>query len=439
MGRKVLGVLISVLMVTSLLTGCKNGSSSKTTNENSNGAVELQWMFWDDLTATEDLISKGYAEVIERFNEQYKDKYHVTAITTNLEEYDTKLNALIAAKKSPDVFICNPGPNLTQYVEAGVAADLTEILNNKEKDWYGNFTEGIFERMTYDGKIYAVPTNFAASLVFYNTEMFEAAGVEVPTNFTEWIDVCQKLKDAGYTPISCSAGTAWCLSMIAGYLCDRAGGPDNLKGVNEGTLDWTSESFITAGNKLAELSKYFQETAAGDSNDQATAAFYNGEAAMLVQGSWAIGQINGANPEFESKCGVFSFPAIEGGADPNRMIVKTDNLVMSSTTKNQEACIALMKFFTDETAQKYTAEVGGKIPVINVAYDEDKAPAQLAYVMDILEKSTGTFGFYNESLASVEAGDVFDNAMVDLFLGSLTSEEAFAQVQEFYQNNVWKK
>lgn len=439
MGKKVLGVLLSVLMVTSLLTGCKNGSSSKTTNENSNGVVELQWMFWDDLTATEDLISKGYAEVIERFNEQYKDKYHVTAITTNLEEYDTKLNALIAAKKSPDVFICNPGPNLTQYVEAGVAADLTEILNNKEKDWYGNFTEGIFERMTYDGKIYAVPTNFAASLVFYNTEMFEAAGVEVPTNFTEWIDVCQKLKDAGYTPISCSAGTAWCLSMIAGYLCDRAGGPDNLKGVNEGTLDWTSESFITAGNKLAELSKYFQETAAGDSNDQATAAFYNGEAAMLVQGSWAIGQINGANPEFESKCGVFSFPAIEGGADPNRMIVKTDNLVMSSTTKNQEACIALMKFFTDETAQKYTAEVGGKIPVINVAYDEDKAPTQLAYVMDILEKSTGTFGFYNESLASVEAGDVFDNAMVDLFLGSLTSEEAFAQVQEFYQNNVWKK
>ena len=439
MGRKVLGVLLSVLMVTSLLTGCKNGSSSKTTNENSNGVVELQWMFWDDLTATEDLISKGYAEVIERFNEQYKDKYHVTAITTNLEEYDTKLNALIAAKKSPDVFICNPGPNLTQYVEAGVAADLTEILNNKEKDWYGNFTEGIFERMTYDGKIYAVPTNFAASLVFYNTEMFEAAGVEVPTNFTQWIAVCQKLKDAGYTPISCSAGTAWCLSMIAGYLCDRAGVPDNLKGVNEGTLDWTSESFITAGNKLAELSKYFQETAAGDSNDQATAAFYNGEAAMLVQGSWAIGQINGANPEFESKCGVFSFPAIEGGADPNRMIVKTDNLVMSSTTKNQEACIALMKFFTDETAQKYTAEVGGKIPVINVEYDENKAPAQLAYVMDILEKSTGTFGFYNESLASVEAGDVFDNAMVDLFLGSLTSEEAFAQVQEFYQNNVWKK
>lgn len=438
--KKMLAIVMTILMSVSLLAGCKSKDKSASNDGGSDGeVVEIKWMFWDDLTATSDLISQGYAKVLERFNNDYAGKYHVTAITTNLEEYDTKLNALIAAKDTPDVFICNPGPHLTQYVESGVAADLTDILMNEEKEWYESFTKGIFERMTYDGKIYAVPTNFAAALVFYNTEMFEAAGVEVPTTFTEWIEVCEKLKNAGYTPISCSAGTAWCLSMIAGYLCDRAGGPDNLKGVNEGTLDWTSESFITAGEKLVELSKYFQETAAGDSNDQATAAFYNEEAAMLVQGSWAIGQMNGANPEFEKKCGVFNFPAIEGGADPHRMIVKTDNLIMSSTTKHKDACIALMKYFTDETAQKYTAEVGGKIPIINVDFDKEKAPSQLSYVMKILEQSTGTLGFYNESLASVEAGDVFDNAMVDLFLGSLTPQQAFQQVQDYYEENVWKK
>ena len=428
--KKVVAALLASAMVVTSLAGCGAKEAS------GGDVVEIKWMFWDDLEATDDLISKGYAQVIERFNQQYEGKYHVTPITTNLEEYDTKLNALIAA----DVYICNPGPHLTTYVEGGAAADLTDILTNQEKDWYGNFTEGIFERMTYDGKIYAVPTNFAAALVFYNTEIFEAAGAEVPTTYDEWLAACQKIQDAGYTPISCSAGTAWCLSMIAGYLCDRAGGPDNLKNANEGTGNmWNDPSFINAGEKLATLSQYFQSTAAGDSNDQATAAFYNGEAAMLVQGSWAIGQINGANPDFESKCGVFSFPAIEGGADPNRMIVKTDNLVMSSTTKNQDACIALMKCFTDETAQKYTAEVGGKIPVIDVKYDESKAPAQLGYVMDILSKSTGTFGFYNESLASVEAGDCFDNAMVDLFLGSVTPEEAFATVQKFYEENVYNK
>lgn len=322
------------------------------------------------------------------------------------------------------------------YVNAGAAADLTDILTNQEAEWYETFTEGIFERMTYDGKIMAIPTNFAAACVYYNTEIFEEAGVTPPETFDELLETCQTLQDAGYTPISCSAGTAWCLSMIAGYLMDRQG--VDLNAIADHTANWTDENCVEAANKLLILSQYFQPTAAGDSNDQATANFYNGEAAMLVQGSWAIAQINGNNSDFESKCGVFQFPAIEGANDPNRMIVKTDNLLMSSTTKSPDACVALMKMFTDETAQKYTAEVGGKIPIIkDLEIDYDQAPAQLRYIQDILAKATGTFGFYNESLASVEAGDCFDNAMVDVFLGNQTPEEACQTIQTFYEENVW--
>ena len=141
---------------------------------------EITWMFWDDLEATEDLITKGYKEVVDRFNTEYEGKYHVNVVTTNLEEYDGKLNALIAAGQTPDVWTCNPGPNMDVYVEAGVVADLTDILTNQEADWYATFTDGIFERLTYDEKIMAVPTNYAAACVYYNTEIFEEVGVEVP-------------------------------------------------------------------------------------------------------------------------------------------------------------------------------------------------------------------------------------------------------------------
>nr|WP_288828304.1 extracellular solute-binding protein [uncultured Clostridium sp.] len=450
--RFVSGFLAAALVLGSL-SGCGvstdtsgGAGSSGAATETTSGSVtatgkeeQITWMFWDDLNATEDLISKGYKQVIDRFNEQYKGKYYCNVVTTNLEEYPTKLNALVTSGNTPDVFICNPGPNLTQYVESGAAADLTDILKNQESQWYGNFTDGIFERITYDGKIMAIPTNFAAACVFYNTDIFKKAGVEVPKTYDELLAACKKIKEAGYTPISCSAGTAWCLSMIAGYLCDREGGPDNLVDVNAGKIEWTSKTFVDAATKLKELSQYFQDTAAGDSNDQATANFYNGDAAMLVQGSWAIAQINGNNPEFEDKCGVFQFPAIEGGSDPNRMIVKTDNLVMSSTTKHKEAALALMKMFTDDTAQKYTAEVAGKIPVTKVAIDYDKAPKQFAYINDILKNVTGTLGFYNESLASVEAGDTFDAAMVDVFLGNAEPQQALQKVQDFYNKNVWKK
>ena len=441
MKRKLLATLLSVAMATTLLAGCGSGSteapaaadsSSETTDTASTEAPaadgevqEITWMFWDDLNATEDLISKGYADVIDRFNTEYAGQYHVTPITTNLEEYYPKLNALVASGDVPDVFIVSPGPNLTDYVEPGVAAPLDSYLADGWKDTFTS--DAVFSQQTYDGQIYAVPLNIAAACCFYNTEMFEAAGAKVPTNWSEMLDACEKLQAAGYTPITISAGTAGCLSMVAGYLCESKG--VDLAAIADGSDTWENGKLEAAATDLVELSKYFQKTAAGDTNDVATANFYNEEAAILIQGSWAIGQINGENPDFESKCGVFQFPGVE------RVIAKSDSLAMSSTSKCPEACVALMKMFTDDTAQKYTAEVGGKIPVTNVEYDANVAPAQLAYVMDVFSNAKGTFGFYNESMPSTEAGAHFDDDMVAVFLGDMTPAEAATDMEEFYAAN----
>lgn len=444
MKKKVLSVLLSVAMISTLLVGCGNSSNpapaddaatkddaASNSDASSGEAEEITWMFWDDLNATEDLISLGYKDVVERFNKDYEGKYHVTPITTNLEEYYTKLNALVASNETPDCFIVSPGPNLDTYVEPGVAADLTDAL--KADGWLDTFNggEGAFSQQTYDGKIYAVPLNIAAACVFYNTEMFEKAGIStMPTDWNGMLDACDKLQAAGYTPLTISAGTAWCLSMLAGYLCDAEG--VDLDAIDAGTAHWTDANVVSATNKLLEISKYFQPTAAGDTNDVATANFYNEEAAMLIQGSWAIAQINGSNPDFEDKCGVFAFPGTDG-----RVIAKSDSLAMSANTEHKDAVIAFMKYFTDDTAQKYTAEVGGKILVTTVEYDADKAPAQLAYVMDVFSNAKSTFGFYNESLASTEAGSTFDDAMVSIYLGTPV-EEGLQTVEDFYVNNVWK-
>ncbi len=427
--KRWLSVLLSAAMVAGSLTMAIPAQAEE-------GEVqEITWMFWDDLEASEDNITKGFKEVVDRFNADYEGVYHVTPITTQLEEYYTQLNALVDADQTPDVFIVSPGPNLTDYVAPGVAAPLDEYL--EADGWKDTFAgDAVFAQQTYDGKIYAIPLNTAAACVFYNKEIFEEAGVEIPATYDELLVACQKIKDAGYTPITISAGTAWCLSMLAGYLCDREG--VNLLAINAGEESWVQDKTIAAGEKLKELSQYFQETAVGDSNDDATAALYFEEAAILIQGSWAIGQMNGANPDFEEKCGVFQFPAIEGGNDPNRIIAKSDSLAMSSSTQYPEACVALMKYFTDDTAQKYTAEVGGKIPVTNVEYDASVAPAQLADVMEIFENATGTFGFYNESLVSSDAGSYFDNQMVAIFQGEKTPEEAFQAVEDWYAENGYR-
>ena len=209
--KKQIALLLTAAMTTSLLAGCAvstdtgssgtssdaaasesaevDASASSDTTASSGTAEEITWMFWEDLTATEDLISQGYQQTVERFNKDYEGVYHVTPITTNLEEYYTKLNALVASGETPDVFIVSPGPNLDVYVEPGIAADLTSYL--EADGWKDSFSsDAVFAQQTYDGKIYAVPLNIAAACVFYNTEMFEKAGCEVPTTWDELIEDC---------------------------------------------------------------------------------------------------------------------------------------------------------------------------------------------------------------------------------------------------------
>ncbi|MDE7232285.1 MAG: extracellular solute-binding protein, partial [Lachnospiraceae bacterium] len=190
MKKKVLSVILSTAMIASVLAGCGGGSdapaadsgsaggstesapaadsgSTDTASAASGDVEEITWMFWDDLNATEDLISIGYKDVVERFNKDYEGQYHVNVVTTNLEEYYSKLNALVAAGETPDCFIVSPGPNLDVYVDPGIAADLTDYV--KADGWIDTFNggEGAFSQQTYDGKIYAVPLNIAAACVFY--------------------------------------------------------------------------------------------------------------------------------------------------------------------------------------------------------------------------------------------------------------------------------
>ncbi|MBQ7480653.1 MAG: extracellular solute-binding protein, partial [Lachnospiraceae bacterium] len=133
-------------------------------------------------------------------NADYEGVYHVTPITTNLEEYYTALNAKVDAGQTPDVFIVSPGPNLTTYVAPGVAADLTDYLADGWKDTFSS--DAVFAQQTYDGKIYAVPLNIAAACVFYNKDIFKEAGAEVPKTWDDLLAACEKIKEL----ISCTDG-----------------------------------------------------------------------------------------------------------------------------------------------------------------------------------------------------------------------------------------
>lgn len=442
MMRKFWTSVISASLALCILTGCGNTVSSEeaisdysTEVSGDDGEVEeITFMVWTDIDNSEDLTSRGYRETIDRFNSDYEGRYRVRVVSTELDDYYSKLSNMISVGKAPDVFIISPGCHLDDYVEPGMVAKLDEYLADGWRDTF--VSDSVFAGCRYDDGIYAVPLNIAAACMFYNKKMFDDAGVSVPTTFDELLAACQKLQDKGYVPITASGGTPWTIALIQGYLCDRSG--FTIEDVTDHTVDWTDENLMKAGRQLQELSKYFQPTAATDTFEETIQDFVSGEAAIYIQGSWAIGVINGVGEgDFADNVGVAPFPNVKGSqADTSRVMSKSDSLAMYSKTEHTEAAIELMKYFTDETAQKYMAEVGGKIPVINVDYDESAAPPELSCVYDMIKNSKASFGFYDESLISTDAGNLFANCCVDIVKGK-EPEEAFSPMQAFYTKYAW--
>ena len=162
MKKRLVTVLLAMTLTASLLSACGDDKAAETTTETATEEVaeepaaeeasgdvqEIKFMIWDDLEASEDLITKGYKESVDRFNKDFEGKYHCTPITTNLEEYYDKLNALVAAGETPDVFIASPGANLNDYATTGVAAKLDDYLN--ADGWKQTFTsDAVFAGGTY--------------------------------------------------------------------------------------------------------------------------------------------------------------------------------------------------------------------------------------------------------------------------------------------------
>ncbi|GAA1954124.1 extracellular solute-binding protein [Microbacterium aquimaris] len=81
--------------------------------------------------------------------------------------------------------------------EAGALADITEWVESDDEIDAGDFIGAIFEPYTqYEGATYGLPIDGDTHVLFYNTEIFERNGVEVPTTWDEYVEVAKTITEA---------------------------------------------------------------------------------------------------------------------------------------------------------------------------------------------------------------------------------------------------
>ncbi len=170
-------------------------------------------------------------------------------------------------------------------------------------------------RSLTDGQLMSIPYQPFIFDMFYNPEIFEAAGVTaVPTTWAEFLDVCQKIKDAGFIPLTCDDAYIDCLF---GYHMARYIGADGVSKVVKEGLFAEEPAVLKFAEDYADLAaKGFLSPTIGSSvwpaNQNGEFAL-EGQAAMYLNGSWLPNEVKEMlEPGFVFGC--FAYPTVEGGA-----------------------------------------------------------------------------------------------------------------------------
>lgn len=412
--KKVLTILLTG-SIAAALGGCGSADDqAANAGGESKGKTELRMIFWDSNQ------EPGLKAMAEGFMKQNPD-ISVTVETVPWDEYWTKLQAAAQGGDMPDVVVMHPD-EVANYAQGGILMDLTEVLDGETAN-RSNFPEYVVEDFQIDGKDYAIPKDIGTMALFYNKDLFDAAGVEYPSSDWTWEDMtaaAEKLTDKE--------------KGIYGLNADNNGQNFywNLIWQNEGDI-WEEDTKLCTFDSPAtvEAMKYavsfvekgYSPTPADFANLTADEYFESGKSAMTFAGSWMLTEYQNVE---ELNFDVAELPAGKVKA----AICSGMGFSVSANTKHPEEAKKLAEYLGSEEAQTIEAESGVAIPAysgtqqpwIDQFTDFDASP--FVKVEEYGHTSPGL------TASTSEASAVLDEYMPQIFSLELPVEEGLKTITE---------
>ncbi len=109
----------------------------------------------------------------------------INVIDTSADEYNNSLGiSLFAAQPDPDVIFVKDMGSMLQMADKNQILCLDDFINKEGFDL--GVYKGVAEELQYDGKTYGLPWRSDWYILYYNKDLFDAAGVEYPSNDMTW-------------------------------------------------------------------------------------------------------------------------------------------------------------------------------------------------------------------------------------------------------------
>ena len=184
----------------------------------------------------------------------------------------------------------NHGRQAEELMEAGLMTDLTALYDEKGlRDVV--FPKSLIDSCTVDGKIYCIPVNIHSwQWIWLNNGVYTDNGLEVPTNWDEFVAAAPTLEAAGIVPLAMGQ-QGWQQSGAFGVMVIAIAGLDAWRAVN---VD--KDAAVAAGPEYAAVfeAAVNARQMAANSNvqdwNQATNMVITGKAGGQIMGDWAQGE-----------------------------------------------------------------------------------------------------------------------------------------------------
>jgi multiple sugar transport system substrate-binding protein len=319
----------------------------------------------------------AYQKATEQFG-QKNPAIKISVETVPGSETDVaKLMTAVRSGAGPDLAVIDRF-TIAQRAAAGLLTDLTPLIKKEGKDLSQEYSEGPWQEVTYQNKVYALPTNTDARVLFYNKQILREAGIDLaefdpakgpiaPDRFQE---IAMKLNQTDASGAYTRIGFVPWLEQGWGYTWGYAFGGNffdfanckvtaNDPGVIKGyqfLYDWAKA--LDPQKARTFVDTYWQWPSTGTLPD-AQMPFFTGKVAFVITGNWVFAPMKNAAPNLEY--GVTYIPAPNG--------LKTTwsggwSVVILKGAKNVDAAYQLLRYMTGEEGQTVLAKEAASLPTL---------------------------------------------------------------------------
>lgn len=379
--KKMIAACLAAVMASALaLTGCGQSAGSagsdataQTAEGNGGGSgdtvgAKTEVVIWDYFET--DAQKAMMQSLVDGFNAS-QDTFTASHVYVPFADYEKQLTLGVASGELPDIVIMD-GCGMASFISMDLFGDISDV----EINW-DEYIAGPLESTMMDGKHYGIPFATNCTALYYNKDMFDAAGLDYPDENTTWDEFREMAKALtkdgvygfGNAGTNTDEGTFQCLQWLytaGGSYTDIKGGTDAYQ---------LMQDMINEGSWTKEVVNWTQS----DVNNN----FMAGNIAMQQNGPWQIPGIEANAPDLNY--GVTVLPKRDADSGQATSILGGEN--MGAVKKDDmSGAVAFIQYYDQTEVMVEAMKMYGSFPPKTEAAKDaywTKDPIQSAFITQL--------------------------------------------------------